>query len=398
MIQRIESQQIIAEFVDDQPHHELSGSSDEDHDPSDRPPPTPPPSPPNLEAARKRARARASVAARARASAMQCIHVCAPDAPPGSQPPSAALAAASSEGAASRRTTDLSERSGGSGTRGRIGIRRSQPRRPSQQQIAFPRLETAESSSGCRDSVVSMVDEPSKRNSAGRCSVPRTQWLFKKLGVRCSLRPGLEGSSAPGKVKTRKEKAKAMKERGRRKAVQDDGFILRDKIENIEDKLELLETMVFSLLLTSSWQTCYDFLFPLYQKLRYSDSVNSLEDTSIPGLVLSIAYLTLMFTLLGKYDRNIRSMMAADEGNRRRLSQLPKHRIAARMRFIGKRFGEHAPFWQFVVWARQLLLFLVTIFPDFWIYRQSELLERDLEEISNSSSTNSSGTNIDRDR
>ena len=264
--------------------------------------------------------------------------------------------------------------------------------RPSQQQIAFPRLETAESSSGCRDSVVSMVDEPSKRNSAGRCSVPRTQWLFKKLGVRCSLRPGLEGSSAPGKVKTRKEKAKAMKERGRRKAVQDDGFILRDKIENIEDKLELLETMVFSLLLTSSWQTCYDFLFPLYQKLRYSDSVSSLDETSIPGTVLSFAYLTLMFILIGKYLRNTRSMMAADEGNRRRLSQLPKHRIAARMRFIGKRFGEHAPFWQFVVWTRQFLLFLVTIFPDFWIYRQSELLERDLEEISNSSSTNSSGT------
>ena len=106
------------------------------------------------------------------------------------------------------------------------------------------------------------------------------------------------------------------------------------KLEARLDKLELLETMVFSLLLTSSWQTCYDFLFPLYQKLRYSDTVSSLDDTSIPGTVLSFTYLTLMIILIGKYFRNTRSMMAADEGNRRRLSQLPKHRIAARMRFM----------------------------------------------------------------
>lgn len=73
------------------------------------------------------------------------------------------------------------------------------------------------------------------------------------------------------------------------------------------------------------------------------------EGFALTGFMLACALLITEIYLVGRYLLNTISMNAADQGARRRLSQLPSSRLRERMRFIGKRFATHAPYWQFVV-------------------------------------------------
>ena len=141
-----------------------------------------------------------------------------------------------------------------------------------------------------------------------------------------------------------------------------------------EDKLELLETMVFSLMIVSSWETIATFMKHGYTDVLYGSSILSVGPITIIGFICASVLLILEMALLIKYGMNMHSLVQAEDGARRRLSQLPNNRLNERMRFIQKRFETHAPYWQFVVWGRQLMLFFMTILPDATVKRGSTMV------------------------
>ena len=134
---------------------------------------------------------------------------------------------------------------------------------------------------------------------------------------------------------------------------------LHEKLNSIEDKLALVETMVMSLMMVSSWQVIYDYLY--IAGLGYAEDLF--------GIVAACMLLLFEVALVTMYMLNTRAMVLTDEGRQRRLSSLSQQRLKARMRFVGKRFAPHASYWQFVVWARQLLLWFATVVPDLTIRR-----------------------------
>jgi hypothetical protein len=68
--------------------------------------------------------------------------------------------------------------------------------------------------------------------------------------------------------------------------------------------------------------------------------------TILYGMGLAIVFGVIQIVLVVKYVFNTIQMVKANDGVRRRLSILPNDRLKERMRFIGKRFADHAPYWQ----------------------------------------------------
>ena len=141
--------------------------------------------------------------------------------------------------------------------------------------------------------------------------------------------------------------------------------MLHEKLNGIEDKLVVVESMVMSLMMVGSWGVIYDYLV-----------IAGLGRTNDFGLYAAIFLLILEGVLFFKYLLNTRAMVQADEARRRRLSNLGQTRLRNRMRFVGKRFAPHASYWQFVVWIRQFILWFTTVIPNFTkkLPTQSELL------------------------
>lgn len=141
-----------------------------------------------------------------------------------------------------------------------------------------------------------------------------------------------------------------MNRRQRREA----DLVLHDKLNGVEDKVALFETMVVSLMMVSSWQVIYDYLY-----------IAGLGKNDELGMYFAIFLMLCELVLFYKYLRDTRAMVISDRARRRRLSNLPTGRLRNRMRFIGKRFAPHASYWQFVVWIRQFIVWITTIIPTF---------------------------------
>lgn len=133
---------------------------------------------------------------------------------------------------------------------------------------------------------------------------------------------------------------------------------LHDSLDKIEDKLELLETMVVSMVLVSTWQVSYDLL------RAWSTKKGETTPSETAGFALAIVLWIFEAALIFKYAVNTHSMVLGEEHRKRRLSALPQPRLKERLRFTTKRFRPGAPYWQFVVWGRQFGLWVCTVIPD----------------------------------
>ena len=112
---------------------------------------------------------------------------------------------------------------------------------------------------------------------------------------------------------------------------------LHEKLISIEDKLALVETMVMSLMMVSSWQVMWDYLY-----------IAGFGKTDELGLYFAIFLLVLELFLFFNYLRNTRAMITSDASPPAATSNCPW--IGKfRMRFVGKRFAPHASYWQFIV-------------------------------------------------
>lgn len=172
------------------------------------------------------------------------------------------------------------------------------------------------------------------------------------------------------------------------------------------DKLELLETIVFGLVLVTSWRSIWD----LYDA-RNTGADPLSQTLAQTGAALAAALLAIQVLFVTRYFINYRTMVAKERegegggeggsgsGGRRgggggggsddgappaapphahqkhhpshkrslRLSavDLSLTRLQYRLSYQTKRFAHHACHWQFVIWLRQLLLTLIVLLPRF---------------------------------
>jgi hypothetical protein len=104
---------------------------------------------------------------------------------------------------------------------------------------------------------------------------------------------------------------------------------------------------------------------------------------SFIGALLAIVLIGVEIVLVSKYvvqTRMLRDLVKAEHGSRQRRevattgstyslgtlcgSRLSRRSLSYRLSFVTGRFASHAPQWQYVIWARQLLLTLVMLAPE----------------------------------
>ena len=105
----------------------------------------------------------------------------------------------------------------------------------------------------------------------------------------------------------------------------------------------------------SLWQVIYD--------LTVTTGLDTEYELSVWSFCCAIVLLVLEVALIARYFLHTCAIMVADS-SAQRASTLPLARLRERMRFVGKRFAPHVPYWQFVVWGRQFGLWLTTILPN----------------------------------
>ena len=157
------------------------------------------------------------------------------------------------------------------------------------------------------------------------------------------------------------------------------------KQQDAIDKLERLETLVFSLPLTGSWRGAWELI-----RARNTGADTETRALAAAGGGIAIALLVFQALFMVKYgfynylvqqlEAEARKDVAQEQRNARDrktpfeslakqyvlrmgLGSRALERMRRRTSYTCKRFGDHAPFWQFVLWARQGLLTLVTLMP-----------------------------------
>ncbi len=157
------------------------------------------------------------------------------------------------------------------------------------------------------------------------------------------------------------------------------------------DRLELLETVVFSFFLVGSWAAVEELL-------KAGRAVGDRDAFAVAGMATALALLSVQLLFVAKYALNTYAMVRQERHLKRRqrrqagrqagyehyehhggggteaagqsasthcyTSTLPLARLQLRLSYTTKRFASHAPFWQFVVWGRQLLQTLVMLLPE----------------------------------
>ena len=118
------------------------------------------------------------------------------------------------------------------------------------------------------------------------------------------------------------------------------------------DSFELAETIVFQ----------FQFFAMLRAILGLVDSFNSRDDGAEAAALSALLLLLLEVGLVVKYLLNVRALVTGRTVGR--FARLSADRLKLRMRYLTRRFADHAPYWQFVVWSRQLLLAI-----DAWLTR-----------------------------
>ena len=136
------------------------------------------------------------------------------------------------------------------------------------------------------------------------------------------------------------------------------------KLDRREDKVEMIGTILLAVTLCGSWREC----FALFLSMDVGADASTVFYANL-GASFAFALLALEAVLILKYSLAVRDMTLPPNSKKARCSnwlepQLHPHPLQLRMRFMTKRFGDHAPYWQFVIWGRQFLLTLSTLLPD----------------------------------
>jgi len=130
------------------------------------------------------------------------------------------------------------------------------------------------------------------------------------------------------------------------------------------DRWELWQTLVFQLQVAMSFRFC----------LAIFDKWGQGEWAAV-AVLLGVLLLLVNATMIAKYYLHVRALvfgqnLGAVEWQWRggmRVASLPPERLARRLAYFIRRFNENAPFWQFVIWARQLLLLLTSFLPRWYV-------------------------------
>ena len=153
--------------------------------------------------------------------------------------------------------------------------------------------------------------------------------------------------------------------------------------QKIIDKLVVVETVVFQFQLCSSWRNSYLLIRSMNPG---GSSEAAMSQIALAGGVLAFVLVSLQTLYLIKYAVETYAMVLAQRAKQAGESphgtnqmvrsralritldrfghgQLSADRLKERTSFIGKRFGDHAPFWQFAVWARQALIMMIVLLP-----------------------------------
>ena len=122
--------------------------------------------------------------------------------------------------------------------------------------------------------------------------------------------------------------------------------------ERTWDSLELAETIIFQI----------QFFVMLRAILGLVDSFGSHDDGALFAAFSALLLLLLEVGLVVKYLLNVRALVTGRTIGR--FARLSADRLKLRMGYLTRRFADHAPYWQFVVWSRQFLLAI-----DAWLTR-----------------------------
>ncbi len=135
------------------------------------------------------------------------------------------------------------------------------------------------------------------------------------------------------------------------------------------DRLELIETIIFSLILVTSWKAIFDLI-----GARESGSNATTKSLATAGCVLASVLLVVQAAFILRYYLNYLTMVSEEvdrvsQASHRssrfsmRFSRLSASRLQYRLSYQTKRFRSHAQHWQFVIWLRQWIQTLIAILP-----------------------------------
>eukprot|EP00943_MAST-04B_sp_MAST-4B-sp1_P008588 g8588.t1 len=87
---------------------------------------------------------------------------------------------------------------------------------------------------------------------------------------------------------------------------------------------------------------------------------------SVPAFIIFCLCVIALPTMLFNFYREMRVLQGKWDGGWWFLKPiaLPKNRLERRLIYLTKRFDEHAPYWQFVLWARQLPLTIFLVYVE----------------------------------
>ena len=120
------------------------------------------------------------------------------------------------------------------------------------------------------------------------------------------------------------------------------------------DRLELAESIVFQV----QWQMMWRVIFELLD----AGALASGDATARAAAATALLLLFFQAFFLLKYLLNVRALVTGESCGP--FARLPQPRLQTRLAYLTRRFASHAPYWQFVIWARQWLLIL-----DGWMTR-----------------------------
>ena len=162
------------------------------------------------------------------------------------------------------------------------------------------------------------------------------------------------------------------------------------KQEEQIDKLVVLETVIFQMMFLGSIRTSAQ----LIQGMESGGADSALENLPTIGGTLAITLLVFQVILLLKYSLAINALVVAQDRETKRKARgsmwlnrtlgdqqntsilsccgsksmesnrMSAVRLEARTKYMAQRFSAKAPFWQFVIWARQVVLTVLVLLPN----------------------------------
>ncbi|KAL1529009.1 hypothetical protein AB1Y20_010330 [Prymnesium parvum] len=129
-----------------------------------------------------------------------------------------------------------------------------------------------------------------------------------------------------------------------------------DKELSLVDRLEFAQTIIFSMQVTSSWRIAITLI---------ESEWTSSSETGVGGVVGSVVAFVLLGLEVVYIIRYILLMnQRASTGSWGKMG-LTRAKLSFRLSYFVNRYAAHAPWWQFLIWVRQLLLTFTTIMPEF---------------------------------